>query len=462
MMSLPLFLLVTSILSFSVETSRATCTFKTNYDIGNGDGSTVIGVTRGSFSPEDCCKLCQDNIECSVSIVLDHTHGKNEGCWLKTGEGESKPKIGATICNTGRGPIPQSKPVQLKLLDLSIHPEARCMDGSPGAYYFATNTSSNSWVIELEGGGECASKKLCDSRKGSALYSSKYFKTSLHLGALNTDNSYNPKLRHFNRVFIPYCSQDLWTGQRTVANNDTYGYYFSGHLILEAVLDELDDVGNLKDAKNIILTGESAGGIGVWPNVDWLAERYPSARTVAAPIAGFYFFAYPYHGPEHTSSGLADFRKEAWPQHYKLWDSFVDQDCKDNLGEPAYCILSNNSFPFINVNAFIIEAQTDKVVLQYHDWIPANQDPNWSNPIQNYFKQWKNNMTIGLQPSLDEQSNNGVFNPACFIHTTFTPTSPILNGMNYLQAFQAWFFKEEESVKLQDDCGILCNPTCPH
>lgn len=43
------------------------------------------------------------------------------------------------------------------------------MDGSPGGYYFAANTSSNSWIIELEGGGECASKKLCDTRKGTAL-----------------------------------------------------------------------------------------------------------------------------------------------------------------------------------------------------------------------------------------------------------------------------------------------------
>jgi len=46
----------------------------------------------------------------------------------------------------------------------------------------------------------------------------------------------------------------------------------------------------LTAATDIVLTGESAGGIGVWPNLDWLAARYPKARVIGAPIAGFYFF----------------------------------------------------------------------------------------------------------------------------------------------------------------------------
>jgi hypothetical protein len=449
----------------TLAAATPTCTFQSNFDIGYSDD--VIAVTRGTFTPAQCCAQCYANAMCSVAALLDNTHGKNEGCWLKTGQGEGRAKAGVTTCQSGRGPIPQPTPVNLTLLTLSDHPQATCMDGSPGGFYYAkasTNESSTSWVIELEGGGECASQKLCDSRKGTALYSSNYFKPSLHLGAFNSDDpKNNPKLRTFNRVFIPYCSQDLWTGQRTTANSDTYGYYFSGHLILQAVLDHLDTTTSLKQATNIILTGESAGGIGVWPNVDWLQQRYSGSRTVAAPIAGFYFFAHPYEGPGHTASGLADFRKSAWPQHYKLWNSFVDASCAQAM-DPSYCILANNSFPFIDAEAFITEAQTDKVVLLYHDWVP-DQDPKWSDPVKDYFHEWHNNMTIALQPSMDSTSKNGVFNPACFIHCSFTPTSPIIQGQNYLQAFQQWFFKEggdSSGVKLQDHCGELCNPSCPH
>jgi hypothetical protein len=79
----------------------------------------------------------------------------------------------------------------------------------------------------------------------------------------------------------------------------------------------------------------------VWPNLDWLAQRYPSARTVGLPLAGFYFYAYPFTGKGHTSSGLADFREAAWPGHYALWRSFVDASCAAAL-EPWACVLANN------------------------------------------------------------------------------------------------------------------------
>ena len=334
------------------------------------------------------------------------------------------------------------------------------MDGTMGGYHAAINRSSTKWVIDLQGGGECASQAGCDSHRGTQFSSSKYFKKCIDLAHFCTDDDTNPKLRYFNRVFLPYCSQDLWTGTRTTNGKDTFGYYFAGHNILAAVLDELDSAG-LTDATDIILTGESAGGIGVWPNVDWIAERYPRARVVAAPIAGFYFFAYPYDGPQHTSSGLVDFREAAWPSHYNLWGSFVDKSCAAAI-EPWRCVLANNSFPYIQSEAFIVEAQTDKVVLLYHDWIP-NQDPNWSKDVQRYFESWHYNMTIALAPSMNVNSKNGVFNPACFIHTKFSASGPFLDGKNYLQAFQEWFFGEGEvKIKLQDSCGILCNPSCAH
>ena len=67
-------------------------------------------------------------------------------------------------------------------------------------------------------------------------------------------------------------------------------------------------------------------------------------------------------GPGHTSSSLADFREESWPGHVALWKSFFDEDCGASLPEPSHCMLANYSFPFISSEAFITEAQTDKVV----------------------------------------------------------------------------------------------------
>ena len=52
----------------------------------------------------------------------------------------------------------------------------------------------------------------------------------------------NPDLCDYHQVFLPYCSQDLWTGQANTtspAGSPAPGYYFSGHIIFGAVLDEL-------------------------------------------------------------------------------------------------------------------------------------------------------------------------------------------------------------------------------
>jgi hypothetical protein len=367
----------------------------------------------------------------------------------------------------------------LTLLDARSYPLARCMDGSPGGFYLETArgppaAAATSWVIELEGGGECASQRLCDARRGTPLASSLHFPASATLGNLASGNpEHNPRLARWNRVHVPYCSQDLWMGTRTTnasgqdpaVGNGTLGYYFAGHRILEAVLAELAAAHGLGDATNIVLTGESAGGIGVWPNLDWLAQQFPAARVVGAPIAGFYFFAYPYQGPGHTDSGLADFRAPAWPQHAKLWGSFVDEDCRRALGDRAYaCSLANYSFPFVTSDAFVVESQTDKVVIEYHDWVPASQDPHFSQEVRAYLTAWQANMTRALAPAMDGgNKKNGVFNPACFIHTGFDADGPLIGNASYYAAFDAWFHGEKPELwKLQDDCGILCNPTCPH
>lgn len=66
---------------------------------------------------------------------------------------------------------------------------------------------------------------------------------------------------------------------------------------------------------SVELRGQGCSCPGVWMNLDWMAERYPQARVVGAPIAGFYFYAFPYDGPGHTQSDLADFRPAAWPSY---------------------------------------------------------------------------------------------------------------------------------------------------
>ena len=75
-------------------------------------------------------------------------------------------------------------PDKLSLIDTDQYAYARCMDGTPGGYYFraaSTPASRTRWVFSLEGGGECVNEATCKGRLQSSLGSSKYFAPSMYM-----------------------------------------------------------------------------------------------------------------------------------------------------------------------------------------------------------------------------------------------------------------------------------------
>ena len=371
-------------------------------------------------------------------------------------------------------PANATQPLQL----LTDYPQARCMDGTPGGFYFhgsRLGAAQTKWVLTLQGGGECVSAK-CTAKAASALGSSRYFPKSydfwdeakVHLA--DTSCTANPELCDYNQVFLPYCSQDLWTGQRanatSPAGSAAPGWYFAGHEILGAVLDALEAAHGLSAASEIIMSGESAGGFGVYHNVDWLAQRYPRARVVGAPIAGFEFYAWPYTGAGNTGpSELADFSAAAMAHgtYNVLWDSFVPPAClADHSTDPGACLLPSLSYGYVQAPLFIMEAQGDSVVLKDHDSVPGLKSRSAvTPPVQAYMAAFAANQSACLAPAMAPKSADGVFNPSCFIHTGFTSTIKIA-GQGYLDAFRSWL--GGAAVKLADKCAggeVLCNPTCP-
>ena len=196
-------------------------------------------------------------------------------------------------------------------------------DGTLSGYYLqrGSGTNASKWIVYLDGGGECADETSCKAHLHDALGSSNYFDASKTLPYILSDSAAaNPDFSSWSHLFIPYCTQDLWSGTVREPSAATYGLYFAGHLVLSAVLDAAVATAGLGAATDILLFGASAGGIGVWLNVDWVQGRFPAARVSAVTIAGYYFYSDPpYTGPNHTSSVLADFRQAAWPQHVALW-----------------------------------------------------------------------------------------------------------------------------------------------
>ena len=365
--------------------------------------------------------------------------------------------------------------VDLSLLDSDKYPNAKCLDGTTAGFYFQEASSpeqSKKFVIYLNGGGECDNEPACLSAMGTKLGSSKYFKKQYEASGwyLGSDNcKHNRDFCEWNHIFNPYCSQDLHSGQQTEPNE--WGVHFAGHHIQEAIMDELED--RLSVATDIMVTGASAGGLGVWMTVDWVAKRYPQARVTGVSIAGLYFYASYYTGPHAIGpSSMADFREEAFPTTYALYNAHVDEDCAKALPDPSACMLLNNSLPYIDSDIFVIQAQTDQVVLEGHDCFPGDPYMNGDEEKQ-FLQDWHANMTVALQPIIRQERVNangkdrklGAFAAACYTHTNFTASHPFIQGENFYQPVHRWYFADQEGYKadsyvLHDDCGELCNPTC--
>ena len=293
----------------------------------------------------------------------------------------------------------------------------RCLDGTPSGFYHLPSPASTRWTLTLFGGGECSDAPSCTSKLSSSLGSSKYFAPAVDFDAgahfADASPATNPGFAAWHHVQLPYCSQDLHMGTRTAASAETFGLYFSGHHVLNATLTALDALG-LASATDILLTGDSAGGIGVWPHLDYLAARYPAARVSGAPLAGFYFYSFPYLGPNHTQSYLASFSPEGVEALHALYQPFLNADCAAAYAargaSPAPCMLANYSRPFVRAPVFVVEAQTDQVQLLDHDDVPAA----WVHQPEElaYIAQWAANMSVALEAVLDPaNSKDGAFSP---------------------------------------------------
>lgn len=68
-------------------------------------------------------------------------------------------------------------------------------------------------------------------------------------------------------------------------------------------------------------------------------------------------------------------------------------------------------------------------MLLKHDWFPAYPWQRQSQPAKDYLAAFHANQTKCLASAMAPHSKDGVFNPACFIHTAFTNNITI-GGIN--------------------------------
>jgi hypothetical protein len=257
--------------------------------------------------------------------------------------------------------------------------DARCIDGSPAAYYFRPGSGSGStkWIVFHQGGGWCISLSDCRQRAGTALGSSVNYTTELALPdqLLSTNTTINPLLHNWNVAFLTYCDGGSFVGD-AVANDKQGALHFKGKATREATLAALIADQGMADASEVIISGGSAGGLAAFLHADWWCDMIGAATTakkngtlrkcVALPDSGFFL---DYESPRATVVPPPPKYKGGYYQAYMQWafNAFnatggLNVDCVASMasrGTANLCMFAEHTAPFVHTPLFVLQSEYD-------------------------------------------------------------------------------------------------------
>ena len=367
----------------------------------------------------------------------------------------------------------------------------RCMDGSMTGYYFRQGVDTDTFVIFMHGSGGCSSQGTCKKWAAEKGSSKDFARTQSgdHAGVAGGDCATNPYFCNATAAIVPYCTGDSHRGNRTVASEATFGWIFDGHASFVAVIEELISTRGLGKAKRVLLTGSSAGGIGVFYNLDWLAARLPGADVKGAPMAGWFFPAalpgdladvYPPSDFSHFNAGTHgnQFNDPSQLQAYvALYDmrGVFSADCMaaQPAGQWWACFSVHKQYPYVKTPVFVIENQFDTSQIYAADGhIPKQPTSAEAAAVQRYVAMYGEAMRNSTAQVLNNASvakkrvPDGLFLPSCFQHPVDV-TEQIAPPGGPPQAWPLllgdWFFEQnalQQYHRLVESCptGLPCNP----
>lgn len=346
---------------------------------------------------------------------------------------------------------------------------AVCLDGSPPAYHFSPGSGAgiNNWLVHFEGGGWCNNVTNCLSRKNTRLGSSKQMVTQVAFsGMLSNIQKFNPDFYDWNRIKVMYCDGASFTGDVEAVDPATK-LYFRGARIFVAIIDNLLAKG-MKNAKNAVLSGCSAGGLTSILHCDNFRDLLPASTKVKCfADAGYFIDAKDVSGTQH----IQEFYNDVVKTHGSA--KHLPTSCTSKMN-PGLCFFPQNMAQQIRTPLFLVNAAYDSwqiknilapgVADRHGTWHNCKLDitkcsTNQLKIMQDYRVQFLNALT-GLGTS-----SRGMFINSCYAHcqtemqeTWLRDDSPVLSGTTISKAVGDWYYDRSPFQKI--DCPYPCDKTC--
>jgi hypothetical protein len=251
-------------------------------------------------------------------------------------------------------------------------------DGSPaGFYYKFSKTGDKNLIIYLAGGGACQDTFFCNMNPPNKTMS--LTAESITSGILNvagpSDEAQDPTLerwqsgifkddpsnpvKDWNAVFIPYVTGDVFAGAKPNATvPDVDGtFQFVGRTNMLKFLARI--VPTFKDAKVVVLTGSSAGGLGALLTAPFIMDAYIDLGTGARG------FVVDDAGPFFDDDYLEVCLQKRYRDLFGLNDAFPE-DCPDCKGDgggltKAYLAYLVDKYPD-NLLGGLIDSDADEIM----------------------------------------------------------------------------------------------------
>ena len=391
-----------------------------------------------------------------------------------------------------------SNEMTLELLPATIPSTSggRCADGTMSGFYHRQGSDPNLFVIFLQGGGACYDEITCKKRANSPLGSSKkWAPTRVGGDLLDVDCSINPSFCNATTVYIPYCTGDVHGGNNTSPSSLSWGLYFDGHANFARIVETLIAKYKLNSSPHVLLTGDSAGGVGTFKNIDYLQRQLPKSTVKGAPNAGWFFpaalpedlphvvppsdwshFYNGSHGNQETADGgkINDFvHGELWQDRGLYPPACVAAQKPDQWWA---CSSVDELYKYIKSPLYVIESQYDTNQIQSQEGAPSKtSSPHEANLLKDYvimYGQAMRNSTAQVvedAPLYKAKGVDGIFHTSCFKHGVSTYVH--LQNYSWMDIVGDWYFGTgalSRFYRMVETCppsdgGLPCNPnpSCP-
>jgi len=259
----------------------------------------------------------------------------------------------------------------------------------------------------------------------------------------------------------------------------TFGLYFSGHLNLITIVNHLKQtVPAFSRATDVLLTGDSAGGMGTFYNVDWLADTLTWATVKGVPVAGWFFPGFTDNQPEATwappstyqewINNESGFMKAELAYIALLYNSYVHPNCLENEPLALHCGTVTVLYKHIKSPLFVLQNMYDTNQLSAELLMPGCSGDSCTDNQTGYVRYFGRSSRNSIQQILtNEDKKDGFFMPSCYDHTQGINIEgkTDINGFLPTELVGNWFFNRWQGrspIRVIDDCpaDLPCNPHC--